>query len=319
MRLPDELAEAVAAKVRQPGLSKAATELSTTYRNREFAAPALKTAEQRLAYLMVRMPATYAACRRVLDEVSKTVANFSPTSLLDLGAGPGTASWAASGAFPSLESSILVERDVAMSALGSELMRTSSSEALRGANWITADLSQDLKTANSDLVMLSYVLGELSTSLADRIVQRAWNLTKQVLVIVEPGTKVGFAQIERIRTMMIANGAEIAAPCPHHEKCPMVAVGDWCHFSQRLERTAEHRQMKQGELGYEDEKFSYVAFTRIGAQHPSSRILRHPLYRPKQVQLTLCTSDGLKQTTVTKSQGERYRVAKKSDWGDGFE
>ena len=99
----------------------------------------------------------------------------------------------------------------------------------------------------------------------------------------------------------------------------MAAAGDWCHFSQRLERTAEHRRIKQGDLGHEDEKFSYVAFSKVGVNRPGTRIVRHPIYRPRQVQLTLCTADGLKQTTVTKSQGERYRTAKKAEWGDGFE
>jgi ribosomal protein RSM22 (predicted rRNA methylase) len=318
MRLPEELAAAIALKASRPGLAKAAAELSDTYRNREFAAPALKTAEQRLAYLMVRMPATYAASRRALEETASRIAGLAPKSFLDLGAGPGTASWAASEVFPSLRAVTLVERDAAMAGLGRELMRNSSSEALRSATWIQADLSQDGPVQSADVVMLSYVLGELSTPAVERLVQRAWAPTKQMLVIVEPGTKVGFAAVERIRAKMIAAGAEIAAPCPHLEKCPMAATGDWCHFSQRLERTAEHRRLKKGDLGHEDEKFSYVAFTKIGAQRPESRIVRHPLYRPKQVQLTLCTAEGLKQTTITKSQGERYREAKKAEWGEAF-
>jgi ribosomal protein RSM22 (predicted rRNA methylase) len=319
MRIPYELASAIATRAaKQPGLAKAAAQLSETYRNREFASPALKTSEQRLAYLMVRMPATFAACSRALAETSQAIQEFAPTSLLDLGAGPGTASWAAVESFPSIQTVSLVERDTAMSSLGRELMCESASESLRRATWTQADLSQELQAENADLVMMSYVLGELSSAIAGQLVQRAWALTNLVLVIVEPGTKVGFAQVERIRAAMISAGVEIAAPCPHLEQCPMATAGDWCHFSQRLERTAEHRQIKKGELGYEDEKFSYLAVSKVAVQRPETRIVRHPLYRPKQVQLTLCTAAGLKQTTITKSQGERYRAAKKADWGDGF-
>ena len=108
------------------------------------------------------------------------------------------------------------------------------------------DLSQDGPLQSADIVMLSYVLGELSTQAAERLVQRAWAASSQALVIVEPGTKVGFALVERIRARMIATGAEIAAPCPHLEKCPMAATADWRHFSQRVERTAEHRRLKKG-------------------------------------------------------------------------
>lgn len=319
MRVPEELTEAISSKASHPGLSRAAKELSDTYRARDFTAPALKNAEQRLAYLLVRMPATYAACHRALEETARTIEGFAPDSLLDLGAGPGTASWAAATLFPSLRSVRLLERDASMIEIGRGLMKNASNETLRNAKWEQADLMNDLRGEGADLVMLSYVLGELPESAVDRLVRRAWQATQKALVIVEPGTKIGFAQIERIRANMIAAGVEIAAPCPHHERCPMAAMGDWCHFSERLERSAEHRRIKGGELGYEDEKFSYVTFTKVGAVRPGTRIVRHPLYRPKQVQLTQCTAEGLKQTTITKSQGDRYRAAKKAEWGDGFE
>jgi ribosomal protein RSM22 (predicted rRNA methylase) len=119
--------------------------------------------------------------------------------------------------------------------------------------------------------MLSYMLGELPAAAAERLVQRAWAASNQALVIVEPGTKVGFAMVERIRARMIATGAEIAAPCPHLQKCPMAATDDWCHFSQRLERTAEHRRLKKGDLGHEDEKFSYVLEDRCSASGIANR------------------------------------------------
>ena len=317
MRIAEELADLIAKKsLVLPGLPKAAAELSATYRNREFATPALKTMEQRLAYLTVRMPATYGACWRALRESSLGVEEFEPKSMLDLGAGPGTATWAATESLASLQSLTLVERDASMVALGRDLMQQSQRSVRRDAKWVQTDLAKELNGEGADLVMISYVLGELPGGVAEKVVERAWAMTNQLLVIVEPGTRVGFQQVERIRAKMIASGATIAAPCPHHEPCPMAAAGDWCHFSQRVDRTAEHRRMKQGELGYEDEKFSYVAFTKMKAKRPEARIVRHPLYRPKQVQLTLCTAEGLKQTTVTKSQGDRYRAAKKAEWGD---
>jgi len=320
MRIPDELGAAIEARTgAQTGLAKAAAELSATYRNREFAVPALKSEAQRLAYVMVRMPATYAACRRALEESRQAIAGLEPASLLDLGAGPGTASWAAAEVFPTLRSVTMVERDAAMASLGRELMLESRQESLRRAAWVQADLMAELKNEGADLVVMSYVLGELSAAVAEKIVERAWGLARQALVVIEPGTRAGFAQIEKLRAKLIASGAEIAAPCPHQERCPMATAGDWCHFSQRLERTAEHRRIKQGELGHEDEKFSYLAVSKAGVQKASARIVRHPVYRPKQVQLTLCTAEGLQQTTITKSQGERYKRAKKAEWGSAFE
>ena len=95
----------------------------------------------------------------------------------------------------------------------------------------------------------------------------------------------------------------------------MAAAGDWCHFAVRLERSAAHRRLKQGALGYEDEKFSYLVAGRAPVELPAARIVRHPLVRPGHIQLTLCTVRGLEQSTVTKSEKEAYRRARRAEWG----
>ncbi|GAB4820160.1 hypothetical protein N2152v2_007206 [Parachlorella kessleri] len=48
-----------------------------------------------LAYAATRMPACYAALRRVLGEVAARRPGWRPETMLDFGAGPGTATWAA--------------------------------------------------------------------------------------------------------------------------------------------------------------------------------------------------------------------------------
>ena len=97
----------------------------------------------------------------------------------------------------------------------------------------------------------------------------------------------------------------------------MAAAGDWCHFSQRLERTAGHRRIKGGSLGFEDEKFSYVIATRLELNPVQARIIRHPQKHSGHVQLELCTSRGrLEKTTIAKSAKEDYKRARQSDWGD---
>lgn len=52
-------------------------------------------ASQALAYALVRLPGCYAAAQRVFRELERRLPDFQPRSLLDFGAGPGTASWAA--------------------------------------------------------------------------------------------------------------------------------------------------------------------------------------------------------------------------------
>src|SRR5262249_16909277 len=119
---------------------------------------------------------------------------------------------------------------------------------------------------------------------------------------------------------LIASAAEILAPCPHKHACPMATGGDWCHFSQRLERTAQHRQLKGGALGYEDEKFSYVIASRQDVPLESGPIVRHPGRHSGHIQLTLCTSAGRLETkTITRSSKQAFRLARKAEWGDTWE
>jgi ribosomal protein RSM22 (predicted rRNA methylase) len=49
------------------------------------------------AYLATRLPATYAAIRASLAAVAEMRPGFAPATLLDIGAGPGSALWAAHG------------------------------------------------------------------------------------------------------------------------------------------------------------------------------------------------------------------------------
>lgn len=50
---------------------------------------------QALAYALSRLPGCYAASLRIFRELSVRLPDFQPKTLLDFGAGPGTAAWAA--------------------------------------------------------------------------------------------------------------------------------------------------------------------------------------------------------------------------------
>lgn len=91
---------------------------------------------------------------------------------------------------------------------------------------------------------------------------------------------------------------------------------DWCHFAQRLGRTRGHRAAKGAELGYEDEKYSYIAVTREPSVPIAARVLRHPVVRPGRIELALCTPTGLRSALVTRSAGARWRTARDLHWGD---
>lgn len=295
-------------------LTAAANELSDRYRQQKKADRFITTDAHRLAYLAVRMPATFAAVSKALSHLGE----FQPESLLDLGAGTGAAAWAAVEAFDSLRRFTLIEQDRGLIELGRRL--ASENEALSSAEWRTANLRTLAEFEQHDLVVCSYSLGEIESAAAGKILKAAWLAAKQVLVVVEPGTTKGFATIRAARDQLIEAGAFLIAPCPHAQTCPMPTdESDWCHFSARFDRTSLHRRLKGGSLGYEDEKFSYVAAAKLPVAPAAARVVRHPQRQPGFIQLQLCAPEGLRSLKITKRDKETWKRARKVDWGDGFD
>lgn len=320
MRIPLELQAAIEQEIRTfeaKSLARASVELTRRYRSGEYSAAASDQAAQRAAYLLVRLPATYAAACRVFSEIRKLAPLVEVGSLLDLGSGPGTAIWAAADIFPDLRQTTLVECDRPWIEIGTRLTAHGSPDAIRQGQWIQQDLRVPCDWPRHDLVAISYSLGELPVSAGELLIQQALGSASKFLVVIEPGTTRGFGVIHRVRAQLIARNVPILAPCPHRLACPMAAAGDWCHFSQRVERTSTHRQLKKGELGYEDEKFSYIVAAKQGPEIDDvARIVRHPQKRSGYVQLELCTSRGIERRTVSRSQKREYKRARQADWGD---
>lgn len=321
MRLPQELQAAIdaeTASIAQRDRMRAVAELTGSYQQREARGRAIDSAAKLAAYLQVRLPATFAADSRVFAEIASLRPDWQPRSLLDLGAGPGTAVWAALKVFPSIQEITLVERESRIVEAGRRLAATSQVRAIRDAVWLQSDL-REANVPDVDLVVVSYALGEMAARDRPAAVTFAWSHAKDVLVIVGPGTPADFATILSARTQLLDAGAHIVAPCPHETLCPMNGTRDWCHFAQRLERTSDHRRLKSGDLSYEDEKFSYLVVSGHAVPKASARIVRHPQKHGGHVQLSLCTNDGLKQATITKSQGDKYRLARKAEWGEAWD
>lgn len=287
------------------------------------------TDAERAAYLAVRAPATLAAVSAVLDELVARAPTIDVRSILDLGAGPGVGVWAALARFPDASRITLVERDRGFIAIGREILDASDLAAGRTIEWRTQDLARastkDTTTAGdrqalpaSDLVLLSYALGELPVTERARVLDAAWSATVGALVIIEPGTPRHFGVVLDARTHLLSRGATLAAPCPHTAACPMAASGDWCHFSVRLARSKQHRRLKAGSLSYEDEKFSYLVVSRAVTQPAASRIVRHPIFEKGRVMLTRCTAEGLVTDTIGRTSRESYRQARKARWGEAW-
>jgi ribosomal protein RSM22 (predicted rRNA methylase) len=299
-------------------LAAAAATLSQRYREeRRNGAFYVATRRDALAYVAVRMPATYAAVRASFDAIAEARLDFAPTTMLDIGAGPATALWAAADSWPALADALLVEASPVLRTCGDEL---AAEAQLPNMTWRIANVaSDDIGGPPRDLVTLAYVLNELAPNARPMALERLWRLTADTLVIVEPGTPAGWQRILTARRQLIESGAHVIAPCPHKHECPLQAP-DWCHFAKRVARSRLHRQAKGADVPWEDEKFSYVALSRRPAPALGARVIARPRKASGRVTLKLCRPDGSAGDRLfSRRDGDPFKQAWRSDWGSSFD
>lgn len=265
------------------------------------------------AYLATRLPATYAAVRTSFEMASAALPDFTPRTLLDIGAGPGTALWATLDCWPSLARATMVEASPNARSVGQQLADGLGVET----QWLDGDATGPLMQAvAADLVTMAYVLDELPENAMSPLIRRLWALAGECLVVIEPGTPRGWKRILAVRDTLVAAGAHLAAPCPHEAPCPLTAP-DWCHFSRKVARSRLHRMVKRADVPWEDEKFIYMVASRSPAARRPARVIAPPRVGSGQVRLKLCQPDGsVCDRLVTRRDGQLFKDARRVDWGD---
>lgn len=303
--------------VSRKDLAARAERTSQAYRAGRGSAGVIQERSDALAYALARLPATYAACAAVLGEAQAMAPGFAPQSLLDAGAGPGAASWAAAEAYDLVRVTWL-DASPPFLALATRLAAEGPAP-LAAAEQLRADLTAAGPWPRADLVMASYALAEIPAPQQAGVVGRLWDACEGLLALVEPGTPAGSARVLAGRQALIAAGAEILAPCPHAGPCPLSAP-DWCHFSVRLPRSRDHRLAKGAAAPFEDEKFAYLVAARpgIAAAPRPGRILKPPRPGKAGLAFQVCGPDGLEVRTVTKRDKAAYATARRLGWGDRF-
>lgn len=257
------------------------------------------------------MPATYGAVHKSIEKTFE-LNTYEIDEVLDVGSGTGTATWACFEHFGNKKYTCL-EREKSMIEVGKMLME--NHQYLKDTEWIEFDASKENLNRTADLVICSYMINELNKDIVEKIVKQLWDATKKVLVIIEPGTPHGFSNIKNIRDIVLKKGGNIIAPCTHQCECK-IPQDDWCGFSCRVQRSKIHKKLKEGTVGFEDEKFSYIAFSKNEAKRAENRILRHPIINKGYSEFKVCTSDGIKSIKLSKKDGQIYKNSKKKNAGD---
>jgi ribosomal protein RSM22 (predicted rRNA methylase) len=281
---------------------------------------AIATSDDALAYAFARLPATYAATVAVFNATGETLPAFQPRTMLDIGAGPGTAAFAATEAFETLADIRLIDANASLRNLSLQLMAQAGNDILSQVvcrqSYRHGDALGLLAGAEpADLVVASYMASEIAADELARFTQLLWAATAGALVIIAPGTPQGYRRILQMRGELVAVGAHVAAPCPHERPCPL-RPPDWCHFAQRLPRSRDHLRIKGAELPFEDEKFSYVVLSRGNPQPIAARVLAPPRIAKSAITTKLCMDAGVVSDSAARRDLGAYRRCKSWRWGD---
>ncbi|MBS3905202.1 MAG: hypothetical protein KGZ39_07745 [Simkania sp.] len=311
MQLPAHIEEHIESMVRGIPLAtliKHFQQYSLSYRDGMSSQISLPSQMEKICYLATRMPATFGAVTAVFQECERRIGKVS--SLLDFGAGPGTAFLSALELGWELKSAMLLEKSQEFIALGKQWTPS-------WVIWQKGDLVKLHAVPKSDVAIFSYSLGEIPEQNFKELLAKAWDATQKAIVIVEPGTPRGFKRILQAREYLIGLGGRVVAPCPCNAPCPMTNT-EWCHFSIRISRSSLHRRIKHAQLGYEDEKFCYMILAKEEGSPCKERVIKTPQHVSGRIVLTLCTASGIQNKIVSKKEKDVFVFAKKTHWGMCF-
>lgn len=291
----------------------------------------LSKEKEAIAYSIARMPATYGAVKEASIQMLDLVKLNNIVSLIDVGAGTGAATLALVESlqeYTQIEKITCLEREDAMIQVGKSLCEEASNETIKKANWVKFDINHGVinqakddeknnKNLQADIVVTSYMLNEFSDDNVLGVVDKLWDMTTKVLLIVDPGTPKDHKRLIMIKNYLAQKGGTILAPCTCDTGCAL-NENDWCHFTCRIERTKLQKQVKQGDVPYEDEKFTYLVVLKenINFDRNLSRVIRHPIIRANMVEVKLCQNGEIVNKIYTKKDKELYKQAKKAKVGD---
>ncbi len=176
------------------------------------------------AYVATRVPATFEANRAAHLALAAVMPDFAPETCLDIGAGPGVASWAAVAAWSSISKLVQCEQDKSFAGLASLLNAASDLPVLENADVVLKSEVTLPQEIEADLVVASYMLAELPLEEMPKAAIRLWARTRQVLLLLEPGTPQGFARLRAVRDTIVRAGRHCASAL-HTPKC--MPHGSW--------------------------------------------------------------------------------------------
>lgn len=312
MKIPFELEEKIAREIQNVKLSdlkEVAQTLSNRYMNEKRKGQSLINKKlEVLAYSIIRMPATFCAIDKAIEE---TLKKYNPTieTALDIGSGTGAGEWAILNNID-INKITCIEREEEMASLAQKLL-----EEYKNINCKNQDIVKNRINEKADLVIVSYMINELQDEVKEDVIKNILESFNKIVIFIEPGTPDGFSNIRKIQKIAINNNLNILAPCTSQNECKL-PKDDWCHSIVRVERNKIHKFVKDADVPYEDEKFSYIAISKEKIDNSGARILRHPNISSGFIKVKLCNNGIIEEKTFTKKDKDNFKKIKKLKCGD---
>jgi len=272
-----------------------------------------------LAYLALRLPATYAQIVGALRQVQEVLPSWKPQTLLDIGAGPGTGILATQAIWSTVASATCLDGNEDLLNLGKTIL--SHSQMPTKIVWQQGDIRNEIKEDKTyDIVLLANVLNELRTNEVEKVIEEAYRVCSGVLVIIEPGTAFGNTLITSISKKISDSGLLIA---PYIDNSFMADKDTWIHFPQRFIRPAFQRrlrqQMRESSLmasDWEEAKYCYVAISKIPSENNAWGRVIGPVKKMKGfLEVPVLTKDAIIHKKVMKRDKTNYSFTKNLQWG----
>lgn len=178
-----------------------------------------------MAYLAYEVEGAFACTHHVFRQLQAQNPDFQPESMLDFGAGPGTASWVAKEFYEeSLTRYRVVEPSQSMVDASEVILEGFPGLSVRRS---ISEMKREIEGGiKYDLIVLNYVLSEITNDYERVAVMSAlWELLsdKGCMVLVDRGSPWGSHHVRSARQFILDSVAEeeeetmqILAPCPHH-------------------------------------------------------------------------------------------------------
>ena len=215
-------------------------------------------------YLLTNIPKLEEVLKWMPDE---WIGQLKKCDFIDLGAGPGTFSFAwkelgGSGDFYQIELSALMKEQ------GKKIWQGFHTESLRqGSRW-------EWTSGNEKFVLFGHSANEMGAKTAIEYIEK---INPDHILFIEPGTKDFFPKMLEIRDYLLKKNWNVLYPCPLALECPMKgSESDWCHQFIHVKQDAEIERISQ--MAKKDRKLlplTVHAYSKtFEAKNPSERLVR---------------------------------------------